>query len=81
MQVAELVPQITLLQRFGIGLLNALLSGERLQDRQTRGLGFMQTGQQRADRLQPRLRPDDQAGPAFTRFASFTAWAVSSGIR
>ena len=66
MHIAELVPQVSLTQGFGICNAEMLTSGQRFEHRQVGGARLVQPGQQRVDGAQPALWCDDEVRPAFT---------------
>ena len=62
--VAELVPQVALGQRRGVGALEQLAAGDRLEHRQVRRLGLVPSGEQAVDRADRAVRRDHGLGPA-----------------
>ena len=67
MQVAEFVPEITLLQRGLIGHTQMVWTGNRFQHSQMCGLRFVEAGEQTVYGIHPTLGGNDQARPTLAR--------------
>jgi hypothetical protein len=63
-RVAELVPQVALGDRLGIGLLDERRTGQPLEQQQVAGLRGVQPGDQASDDADGTLRAEHEVGPA-----------------
>lgn len=70
MNVPELVPQVTLLQRNRIGALEEFSPGDRFEHGEVRRLRFVPTREQPVDGPDASIGGDDEVGPT----ASHLPW-------